>query len=132
MKIAFHGGKCCGVKIIHGFIDNDYPLMKHMENELEETVMKCPDEYGHNVSSETNCYYQGAPEETSLDRLDRYLAFLEEWRPQGIIEIILISSQSQWFPVIQERGFKEVSNCMNGNSGNRIYVFHKCIDEESK
>lgn len=75
----------------------------------------------------------GAPAQTYEERLDHYLNFLREWRPRGIVEISLITpggsdySQHLWVPIIEKRGFVEVTpegGVPNSNSGNKVRVFH--------
>jgi len=148
MKIAFHGGKCCGIKTIHGMGDNPSgslpPLRKPRARSHQA---RNADQYGKDVSSKTNFFDQPAPAETYLERLDRYLAFLDAERPAGIVEITLAdermpdycedcgcncwSEQTRlWRQPLEERGFKEVNNCLNSNSGNRVYVFHRNREDD--
>lgn len=87
--IAFHGGKCCGIKIIHSI--GEYPEAKAEEltKDKANPVADDADQYGHEVSSSKNFYNQAAPEETYLERVDRYIKFIDAVRPHGIIEIVL-------------------------------------------
>jgi hypothetical protein len=73
-----------------------------------------------------------APTETYKERFKRVLAFCEEHRPLGIIEIVLATNNNdqvtRWVPVIKKAGFKLVSpkeGVKNGNSANLLYVYHK-------
>jgi hypothetical protein len=124
MKIAFDGGKCCGIKIIHGL--SFYPTEEF--EAVAKKPAKNPDRFGTDVSSSMNAFYKEAPIETGEERLDRYLDFLKDWRPNGIIQITLADYQMAWEPVIKERGFKLVSpesGVLNSNSMRKIFVYHK-------
>jgi hypothetical protein len=140
--IAFHGGECCGVKTIHRLGDDPDDTADELtyDPNQEEGLDRC----GEHVSSSMNMYYIQAPEETYLERVDRYIKWLDAVRPAGIIEIILADDPEcckdhdlsdcgdhqvrHWEALLLERGFVCVSNCANSNSGNRIYVYHRCKD----
>lgn len=131
MKIAFHGGKCCGIKTIHGMGTDPNATQSALRKPRRTEKQDNADQYGPDIRSSTNFYRYSAPKETSLQRLDRYIAFLKEVRPQGIIEIVLaktsydFSSQlTHWNAPLLERGFKEVNRCKNSNSGNTVVVYH--------
>jgi len=136
MILGFHGGKCCGIKHIHGL---GYQPLIEVQPAIEEKVPeKNADQYGHTVSSYDNFFTDTAPAETTLERFDRYLAFCDKRRPYGIIEVTVIRTGGAktgqvdtWRPYLEERGFKEVSNCHNSNSGNRVFVFHRMKDKET-
>lgn len=148
MKIAFHAGHCCGIKTIWGFNDSSPSSLLPAKR---KTKHNDPDQCGADTSSSTNFYQPAAPAETYLERLDRYLKYLDATRPQGIVEVALADDDCDgdsvtcwntrhygvchchdgdqtavWRAILEERGFKEVSNCLNSNSGNRVYVFHRC------
>lgn len=138
MKITFHGGECCGIRHISGFGTEPNAKLSALE------AIKYPgdrvaeaDTYGLPVSSCFNVYTLDAPEETYVERLDRYLKFLDEFRPQGITEVTLADDGTdydnqlpEWEPLLLERGFVPVTNCYNSNSGNRVYVYHRKTDKE--
>jgi hypothetical protein len=137
--LGFHIGRCCGIKTIW---DLGYDPDATAEA-LKKRHAICPDQYGNDVNSLMNLFVDKAPEETYLERVDRYLAYLKVVRPHGIVEIVLVDSTScdegcmcgehqtrTWQPLLEERGFKVVSDCYNSNSGNRIYVMHLCMDKE--
>lgn len=96
-----------------------------------------PDCCGRDVDSNDRFFFPGAPVETPVERLDRYLEYLRKYRPRGIVEVCLADDEDDdiayrqtplWRPVLEERGFREVNNCMNSNSGNRVFVFHKNME----
>lgn len=130
MMLVFHGGLCCGMKTIFN-MDKD---PHGMEPELEALppLKLANDQYGHDVASDLSFYRSAAPSETRVERLDRYLDFLDDNRPKGVVEIVLANSKifgtaqvDNWRPILEERGFREVNNCLNSNSGNRIFIFHR-------
>ena len=136
LKCVYHGGKCCGIKTIYGFGYGDN-AKKHMEDSLYETGDGTPEDYdksGDEVSSDLPFFTEEAPEESTLDRLDRYLSFIEKWRPSGIVEITLAETMSNvdsywnqvriWEKDLLDRGFKEVNKHKNSNSGNIVHVYH--------
>lgn len=147
MRISFHGGLCCGIKHIHELGSNPSGKLGALKARVYEGPewthdrQKNTDQWGINVNSATNCFDQEAPAETYLERLDRYLKFLDDWRPNGIIEIVLCDYSNSsdpetygqidsWEGLLFKRGFELVSNCYNSNSGNRIFVYHRTTDKE--
>jgi hypothetical protein len=145
MKIAFHGGKCCGIKTIHGLGSKPDDLLTELTNKAPITAAaENPDQFGMNVSSETNFFYGDAPAETFIQRLDRYIEYLDKKRPNGVIEIALCDYSHYgedsklynqvvpWEPLLLERGFKLVTDCFNSNSKNRIFIYHRKTDQEKK
>jgi hypothetical protein len=147
-KIAFHGGKCCGIKIIHSLGENPDAPAEELVNSSGSAAANDADQYGHEVSSAKNFYYQAAPEEKYIERVDRYIKYLDAVRPNGIIEITLAQGSpcdcggcaepcppdenqvSVWEPLLLPRGFEQVTSCYNSNSGNRVFVFHRKTDKE--
>lgn len=141
LKIAFHGGMCCGVKTIQGF--PWYPegaYCNGMEPELFERKMRNNDKFGHNVSSEMDFFNEAAPKEKTLERLDRYLKFLREHRPKGAVEVCLAEGQKPtedfpgqialWHDALLARGFKvTVPKFINSNSKNWVQIYHLVMDE---
>lgn len=129
MYLVFHGGKCCGLKTIHTLgtdpKDNVSPVETHAKRDHDKN--------GDEVKSDLTFYHEGAPVETGVARLDRYIEFMKRVRPQNIIEICLAVSsfwsQDKWFPILKERGFKEVTKGKNSNTGNMIHIFHLVIDK---
>lgn len=129
MKIAFHGGKCCGIKTIHGF-DN---LPSNKVSPKRKYKLKHNDRYGHNVSSAYNFYHKERPLETYEERLDAYIAWLKQVRPAGMIEVTLTKFQVsyyKWGPALERRGFKKACQFKNSNSGNVVCVFHLIYGQE--
>lgn len=131
LKIANHGGKCCGVKTIHGF----YASPRHIEEPLRTKATIDKDQNGDDVTSRQNFFSGGAPAETSLERLDRYISFIRTQRPQGLIEVTLAScliysmgvshpQDEMWGELLEERGFKRVAYFRNSNSGNFVSIYH--------
>lgn len=145
MKISFHGGLCCGIKHIHGL--GEYPNATLSEKDAREyegpdfshDKQENPDQWGLNVNSEVNAHYPEAPKEKVIERFDRYLKFLQGWRPGGIVEVVLSNGGNggeeqiePWEPLLFERGFKLVNSCKNSNTSNTIFVYHLNMEEEEE
>ncbi len=120
MLILLHGGKCCGIKHIHGLTNN--PLQ--ITSAKRET-----NPYQH----EGTCYTRGknenffspaAPKETLKDRFVRYVDYLRQVRPQGVVEVVLSQYQLKWVPILEELGFKKVTRAKNSNSRGTIIIYH--------
>lgn len=136
MHLSFHGGMCCGVKHIYEMGTNPEAL-----NYSFEAVNTCNADINYTYTmQDKRLYPNAAPNETGIERLDRYLAWLKEYRPSGIVEIILTcegflgpyTDQSKWVPILEERGFKKVTpegGVYNSNSGNQITIFHLIMAE---
>ena len=132
MQLAFHIGKCCGIKTIWGMgvnpLGDEYALP-----ELSGKVQH--DRMGAAVDTNLRFFHEEAPQESKLKRLDRYLKFVRRERPQHIVEIVLAESayyhadQSAWVPELEARGFRLVNSCMNSNSRNTIHVYHLNVGE---
>jgi hypothetical protein len=69
-------------------------------------------------------FFEAAPKETRLARLERILTFLKAKRPHGIVEIVITTSQHLWYAPLERLGFVRVTEAINSNTGNRIVVFH--------
>lgn len=131
MKVLYHGGLCCGIKIIYGFQGNPaYNECKTYEPEwvkdpsLKDSKMN-KDKRGVNVSSEESPCPLAFPRQTGLERLKALIKWVKEWRPKGIIEITLTDAyQSYWYPELKKLRFKEVNKFVNSNSGNTVRIFH--------
>lgn len=127
MKLFFHGGKCCGIKHIEGFDAVPDSLVRAEEEEFFRNF----DSMGWDVTTEYPFFTAGAPEEPARERLDRYLNYLLEHRPGGIVEVVLSHHQKErWHDILTEKGFKIVSQALNSNSSNVIYVYHLIMEWE--
>jgi hypothetical protein len=138
MRIHTHGGKCCGIRVIHD-LGTD-PEDKH-EASPKTTSFDHIDIRGAGGAREyhhpgTNFYPLAAPEESYIERLDRYIRYLDDIRPKGVIEIVLVSTAhviwkrqldqvGSWEPHLLERGFRLVNRCLNSNSSNYINIYHR-------
>lgn len=131
LQLGFHGGKCCGIKVIFGF---PYPYYDEWDRKQPACEKKDPvnlDANGSNVSSDKPFFTDEAPGEGPDERLDRLISFCEKRRPKGIIEVTLATGSHgfnqtiEWTPKLLERKFKIVNECKNSNSGNTVFVFHR-------
>lgn len=137
MELVFHGGKCCGIKTIYGFScppDHNLPAR-------QKTVHENEDQHGRHVRSNLSFFAEEAPVETGAARLDRLLAYADEYRPSGIIEAVLAQHPSHddpantnkygmaqkdiWEETLLSRGFFLVNHNKNSNTGNTCYVYHR-------
>lgn len=121
MRLILHGGKCCGIKHIY-----DLGRSPNARLPAKRATKKLKSEATYSVSSPSHFHYPSAPAETYVQRLDRYLAFLDANRPKGICEIVLSDYQLvHWRGLLEERGFKLVNKCKNSNSGCTIHIYHR-------
>lgn len=121
MRMILHGGQCCGIKHIYDLGWSPTSMLA-----AKRKTRKLKSEATCYMSSKKDFHYPSAPAETYLQRLDRYLAFLDTKRPKGICEIILSDDQLvHWRGILEERGFKLVNKCKNSNSGNMIHIYHR-------
>lgn len=133
MHLGFHIGRCCGIKTIYGMgvdpIGGEEAALSELPGKVEH------DRFGAAVGSDMRFFHEKAPQESKLDRLDRYLNFVKRERPQHIVEIVLAESayghvdQSEWISELETRGFRLVNSCMNSNSRNTVHVYHLNVGE---
>lgn len=136
LKVQVHGGRCCGIKSIHGF--HGAPTW-NVEPKKSQKFINETDIYGRSVSSGYNWYRSKRPKETYLERFEEYIQYIKENRPAGLIEITMTQAQLDgsdydddcyenveiaWEPVLLKHGFKQVSRFFNSNSYNDVYVYH--------
>lgn len=135
MKLVCHGGKCCGIKTIHSLgsrADAVFPPLSKMKRPFR------PDSAYDYHNPGKRFYYDSAPKETAKKRLDRYIAYCDQYRPDGIIEIVLsyrpdalqfehyyVNQMREWAPLLRRRRFRKVTESRNSNSGNTIVVYHR-------
>ena len=136
MQIGFHGGKCCGVKTIFGmnfYPEDILPALRATHPQTEDYTKHHKDKRGFTVSSDDDLYFGPSEKETYKARLIRYIDFLRNQRPSGLIEIQLMEydgktrGQESWFPVMKELGFTMVARFKNSNSGNYVSTWLKVI-----
>lgn len=122
LRRSGHGGHCCGMTHIWNFPASPETMLDKREEESPKSL----DTYLTNNPEMANVINEYFPAQTALERLDEILCRIDEDRPQGIVEAVLIASQvNYWNSVLTERGFKCVNDNMNSNSGNRLYVYHR-------
>lgn len=139
MRIVPSNSGCCGVKYIRDFPRPD----KKMSALLREDWDKDNDEADTTEpAAPYKCLFWGkAPEETAVERLKRFVEFLQDTRESGRIEVYLgpvktserckgcncITHCDQyplWQPILLEMGWKELPSFHNGNSGNLVGHFY--------
>lgn len=135
MVLAFHGGACCGIKTIHGFSVLPKHSMEPALNKIDQDDRDLSVSIAYEATPKTRFFHEAAPMETSLERLDRYLAYCDKRRPNGIIEVAICDSEfakqvKAWAPLLRRRGFRKVTDCNNSNTDNRILVFHRKRDNK--
>lgn len=113
MHLVNHGGGCCGIRHIHG-----------MRNRPEELTFA--DFQGRRLAG----YGDNNNNRPAVECLDALLAEFERREnpdPQSrLIEIVLRGAQvNPWRRTLEARGFFEVCNFVNSNTGNECYIFHK-------
>ena len=90
MKILHHAGGCCGIKVIAN-MDNrpdSQWLASSGHGDLEYLEV---DRDGGRSDNYKNLYYEDRPGETGGDRFDAYLKFLRRVRPNGLIEVSIVT-----------------------------------------
>jgi hypothetical protein len=134
MILSFHGGMCCGIKHIY----NLGTKPEEMCEAEPATGKKFNDVSYDYCRQDVSVYPDERPAETKLERMDRYLTWLSEYRPSGIVEVAIVQDgsswmdQSKWIPLLKERGFREVTpkqGVYNSNSGNRVHVYHLYMEK---
>jgi hypothetical protein len=129
MELKYHGGLCCGVKTLKGF----YYYPETVLPAIEATKPTQDDIYGRNFHTEKNFFYRAAPEETALERLKRYISFMEAVRPQNLLEAFLIDSQLiKWEEDLRKLGFKKIVTFKNSNTGQWITLYHYYVGDCKK
>jgi len=140
MRLAFHGGMCCGIKTIYelGFPNDTSPPLTKKDKDNSDV--------GYSAVKPTHSFFtDAAPKETNLERLDRFIAFCKERRPAHIIEVTLADDPNNnynakseyigytyqtkmWGKILTDHGFKKVTEGKNSNSGNVVSVWHLTYD----
>ena len=127
-----HGGYCCGIRQIFGFrlrpdeiiqARNVVEVARHSKLDLPFAIY---------IRDEQDAKYpQKEPQETTLEKLDRYLRYDDALFGSGVLEIVLAESnyahvnQACWMPIVKERGFERVTSNLNSNTGNTIHIYHR-------
>lgn len=121
LTIRCHGGQCCGIKHIEGFNSMvQQPAITTTYRRMGRAMQS------KNAGKE---FFSGnAPIESTEDRLKRFLDYIKEEQPKGIVEVVLVNWQIALYKkILLNLGFKEVTprgGVQNSNSGNNLYVFH--------
>lgn len=117
-----HGGHCCGITHVWNFPASPETMLDKREEKSPQSLT----DYMAAYPSMANVINEFFPAQTALERLDEILYRIDEDRPQGIVEAVLIAFQvTYWDIVLAERGFKCVNDNMNSNSDHRLYVYHR-------
>jgi len=139
MRLAFHGGMCCGIKTIYelGFPNDTSPPLTKKDKDNSDV--------GYSAVKPTHSFFtDAAPKETNLERLDRFIAFCKTNRPAHIIEVALADHPANnykagsvscypyqtklWGQILTDRGFKKVTESKNSNSDNVVSIWHLTYD----
>lgn len=128
MILGYHGGQCCGIKTIYEMTYSPVGIEGALAPHKNKTSYDLSPSL--EVPHRFNIYWEGAPKETGLERLDRYLDYLKKWRPKGLVEIVLSSYQDVWVKYLEERGFVATTKFKNSNTSNNVAVYHLTMDEE--
>lgn len=120
LDIRMHGGQCCGIKVICGFLNNPWD---------DEGARKAGgaiylDANGGSYNVTRSFFWEEAPKEPAWARFNRYMDFLSRVRPKGLVEITTTLFQGKWVPLIEAAGFKAVATFKNSNSNNMVTVYH--------
>lgn len=146
MKLTYHIGLCCGIKTVHGFYYRPDSIIPATKQDKPGDWGK--DKFGYQVSSTESFWFGEAPAETYKERLQRFIAFMHKHRPNNVLEAVIVPEygadendedddevdkgfQNRWIPVLEELGFKMVTEALNSNSGNVIQIWHLVITPEN-
>lgn len=124
MRLVNHGGKCCGIKHIHGIPWN--PTVK------VTALLKraCYQGAVGEMSNPAKDFFPGpAPAETGEERLNRLLEYLDSKKKSHLVEITFNNMYRGWNKILKAKGFRIVSKFTNGNTGNSIEVYHRITKE---
>lgn len=124
MQLRLHGGMCCGIKHIEGF--DTPPKQNQPALNVNGYVYGASGQQKHPGEE----FFRGeAPQESSEDRLDRYLDFLRKNTPGCLVDICLTSWQTAyWDKELTKRGFKVVAKFTNSNTTANIVVYHLILE----
>lgn len=135
VMIAFHGGKCCGIKTICHLGTSP----EELRYARTETEVLDRDACGDEVTSSDDFFHLSRPEETAGERFKACVEYLKRRRPKGLVEVTIIweelansLSQKRWKPVLLEHGFKLAAEYKNSNSGNTLRTYLLVMDEEGE
>lgn len=122
MRVSNHGGRCCGIKHIHG--------LPYKSTDMTYETNQKPVFHGPTVEQNNpgKLFSPGPyPDETGEARLVRLLAYVDRLRPQHLVEIVLSPYQygHDWPAVLGKHGFRFVSEFTNSNTGCKLKVYHR-------
>lgn len=140
MRLAAHGGYCCGIKTIHGLGYSPDDLISEKEAHKTASGLHDADQSGYTPHGDINLFTAGAPEETEGSRFKRVLAHLKDIRPAGVCEVVtvdrgdtdnntFIATTDKWGDFLAGLGFNKVTSAKNSNSGNTIDIWHLVYNE---
>jgi hypothetical protein len=132
VRISLHGGNCCGIKHIHdlGYYPDGIVSARRSIKRTSYGQHSLPghNDMMHSVELNPKGRYDffniAAPQESYEARFRRFVQFVENKRPHGIIEVVLNKMQKKWLPIVANLGFKEVSSGVNSNSHGTITIYH--------
>ena len=139
MRLAAHGGCCCGIKTIHGLGESPDDLISKKEPHKHVLTLHDADQLGYAPHGDINLFTAGAPEETEGSRFKRVLDHLKDIRPAGVCEVVtvdsddadnygLLATTDKWGDFLAGLGFYKVTSAKNSNSGNTIDIWHLVYD----
>lgn len=133
MHLGYHGGHCCGIKTIRNLgVGPDFIYSSSLFTGDDRHVD------GTTFSTSISFFKGTLPKETNDKRLVRLIYACEEKRKHGIIEVVVSSNlngfdqHERWKPVLEKLNFKLVNSCLNSNTGNTIFVYHRNSGEVPK
>lgn len=149
MELVTHGGRCCGVRTIYSLGSNpDYTVdaLEKPPSSIDYTNISAKGGAWEYSKQAQRFFKDTAPREPAVDRLKRYIAYTEQLRPRGMIEVYIAGVSDEqyaimsdttkanydkhdqgrsWAPVLTELGFKEVNRFVNWNTNKTIFVWNR-------
>lgn len=125
MYLSFHGGFCCGVKHLFGFLTSpkttitiNHEFFKKYEDDCNKYSIH--DWLINDLIGSLKKNKSGI--KTNKDLLKFYIDYIGEGQ---CIEVCLIQYQKRrWKETLFEFGFKQITTFKNSNSKNTVYVYH--------
>lgn len=142
IAIYAHGGGCCAIRCIRNL--GTEPTACLPEQSSVSNVVRSErwhrDLHGKGLGKKDNLFTCERPKEKAIERFDAAVDYIEGWRRQGLIEVVIrvgydpdkydpmppdFNSQKRWIPLLRRRGFRRVNIVKNSNTHAVVHVYHK-------
>ena len=131
-KLVHHGGKCCGIKTLYNLGADPTSVA----SSLDLVPWDNSDATGEDVHCNQRFFTGEAPQETYLERVQRYIAYCKKRRPAGLIETCIVVNcdigwltQDTWVKPLEKLGFIQALEWRNSNTGRLIRMYYLAYNE---